>query len=85
MTNFRKVMFLEEHCNDNDLSGRIRDGAKALAASRRMRVGLETNGEYTVEAAVLCLVLTNAVEVYDKDGRSLGVLYSIRFRRDIGE
>ncbi|XP_015073771.1 protein SET DOMAIN GROUP 41 [Solanum pennellii] len=80
VTNFRKVMFLEEHCNDNDLSGRIRDGAKALAASRRMRVSLETNGEYTMEAAVLCLVLTNAVEVYDKDGRSLGVgVYDIPF------
>ncbi|KAK4722230.1 hypothetical protein R3W88_012463 [Solanum pinnatisectum] len=83
MTNFRKVIFLEEHCNyhdDDDLSGRIRDGAKTLAASRRMCVGLETNGEYTVEAAVLCLVLTNAVEVHDKDGRSLGVgVYDIPF------
>ncbi|KAH0681350.1 hypothetical protein KY284_022435 [Solanum tuberosum] len=83
MTNFRKVIFLEEHCNyndDDDLSGRIRDGAKALAASRRMCVGLETSGEYTVEAAVLCLVLTNAVEVHDKDGRSLGVgVYDVPF------
>uniref|UniRef100_M1C886 SET domain protein n=1 Tax=Solanum tuberosum TaxID=4113 RepID=M1C886_SOLTU len=88
VTNFRKVMFLEEHCNDNDdddLSGRIRHGAKALAASRRMRLGLDTNREllyeeYTVEAAVLCLVLTNAVEVHDKDGRSLGVgVYDVPF------
>ncbi|KAG5612347.1 hypothetical protein H5410_023628 [Solanum commersonii] len=88
VTNFRKVMFLEEHCNDNDdddLSGRIRHGAKALVASRRMRLGLDTNKEllyeeYSVEAAVLCLVLTNAVEVHDKDGRSLGVgVYDVPF------
>ncbi|KAG5612353.1 hypothetical protein H5410_023634 [Solanum commersonii] len=83
MTNFRKVIFLEEHCNyndDDDLSGRIHDGAKALAASRRMCVGLETSGEYSVEAEVLCLVLTNAVEVHDKDGRSLGVgVYDVPF------
>lgn len=82
-------MFSNEHCDDDELSGRIRDGAKALAIARRMRVGLETNGElsseeYTVEAAVLCLVLTNAAEVHDKDGRSLGVLYNIRFWGSIG-
>ncbi|MCD7450213.1 hypothetical protein HAX54_004510 [Datura stramonium] len=78
-------MFLEEHCDDDELSGRIRDGAKAMSVARSMRVGLETNGElsseeYTVEAAVLCLVLTNAVEVHDKDGRSLGVgVYDVAF------
>lgn len=65
---------------DDELSGRIRDGARALATSRRMCVGLDTNGECTVEAAVLCLVLTNAVEVHDKDGRSLGVgVYDVEF------
>lgn len=78
-------MFLEPHCHDDDeVSGRIRDGAKALAVARRMSVGLETNGEYNVEAAVLCLVLSNAVEVYDKDGRSLGVLYRIILWGSIG-
>ncbi|KAF3619609.1 putative thioredoxin Y1, chloroplastic-like [Capsicum annuum] len=81
ITNFKKLMFLEPHCHDDDeVSGRIRDGAKALAVARRMSVGLETNGEYNVEAAVLCLVLSNAVEVYDKDGRSLGVgVYDVEF------
>ncbi|KAJ8531283.1 hypothetical protein K7X08_026717 [Anisodus acutangulus] len=75
-------MFLDD---DQELCGRILDGAKAMAIARRMRDGLSTNGEIlaeecTVEAAVICLVLTNAVEVHDKDGRSLGVgVYDVMF------
>ncbi|XP_009605470.1 protein SET DOMAIN GROUP 41 [Nicotiana tomentosiformis] len=90
MTNFKKIMFLEEQqCYNDDheeeLSGRILDGAKAMAIARRTRDGLDTNvelsaAEYSVEAAVLCLVLTNSVEVHDKDGRSLGVgVYDLAF------
>nr|XP_016510334.1 PREDICTED: protein SET DOMAIN GROUP 41-like isoform X2 [Nicotiana tabacum] len=89
MTNFKKLTLLEEqqYYNDDDdgLSGRIRDGAKAMAVARRMRDGLDTNvelsaAEYAVEAAVLCLVLTNSVEVHDKDGRSIGVgVYDLAF------
>ncbi|XP_059280010.1 protein SET DOMAIN GROUP 41-like isoform X2 [Lycium ferocissimum] len=82
LTNFKKVMCLDD---DEELCERILDGAKAMAISRRMRDGLSTNGElsaeeYIVEAAVICLVLTNAVEVHDKDGRSLGVgVYDVAF------
>lgn len=83
-------MFLEEQqCynddNEEELSGRILDGAKAMAIARRTRDGLDTNvelsaAEYAVRAAVLCLVLTNSVEVHDKDGRSLGVgVYDLAF------
>ncbi|CAN4116438.1 unnamed protein product [Withania somnifera] len=78
-------MFLDDDDDDDELSSRIREGAKALAVARRMRVGFETNGEllfeeYNVEAAVICIVLTNAVEVHDKDGRSIGVgVYDVEF------
>ncbi|XP_019249919.1 PREDICTED: protein SET DOMAIN GROUP 41 isoform X1 [Nicotiana attenuata] len=90
VTNFKKLTLLEEqqYYNDDDegeISGRILEGAKATAVARRMRDGLDTNvelsaAEYAVEAAVLCLVLTNSVEVHDKDGRSLGVgVYDLAF------
>ncbi|PON43492.1 SET domain containing protein [Parasponia andersonii] len=64
----------------------IRDGARAMAAARRTRDGLD--GEILTEdarleleeEAALCLVLTNAVEVQDKSGRTLGVaLYGRSF------
>lgn len=57
---------------DEEISARVKDGARAMAAARSIE--MEENGQDAVllEAA-LCLVLTNAVEVHDKEGRSLGI------------
>ncbi|KAL5560192.1 hypothetical protein UlMin_036403 [Ulmus minor] len=68
--------------DDGDLLARIRDGARAMAAARRMRDGVNFSSEEeaVLEEAALCLVLTNAVEVQDKSGRTLGVaVYSSSF------
>ncbi|XP_019153384.1 PREDICTED: protein SET DOMAIN GROUP 41 [Ipomoea nil] len=62
---------------DDEVLERIKEGARAMAAARRTRDGphLESSsaGECAVEEAVLCLVLTNAVEVQDSAGCSVGV------------
>ncbi|CAH9140140.1 unnamed protein product [Cuscuta epithymum] len=55
-----------------------------MAAARRMRDGLNLESslaeDCAVEEAVLCLVLTNAVEVQDRTGCSVGVaVYGPRF------
>ncbi|CAI9775454.1 unnamed protein product [Fraxinus pennsylvanica] len=57
---------------------RIRKGAKLMAMARRMHgsdvnVNVVSPKEYVVEEMVLCLVLTNAAEVLDKSGCSVGV------------
>ncbi|KAJ0732878.1 putative [histone H3]-lysine(4) N-trimethyltransferase chromatin remodeling SET family [Helianthus annuus] len=54
----------------NDLAIRIRNGARAMAAA-----AAAADGEFLLEEAeaVLCAVLTNAVEVQDRMGRSVGI------------
>ncbi|KAK4434684.1 protein SET DOMAIN GROUP 41 [Sesamum alatum] len=56
---------------------RIREGAALMAKARRMCLNedenVEKEEEFVVEEVVLCLVLTNAVEVQDRSGCSIGV------------
>ncbi|EXC28030.1 Protein SET DOMAIN GROUP 41 [Morus notabilis] len=64
--------------DEEEVAARIRDGARAMAAARRMRdrdcSGEESEGEEeAMAAAALCAVLTNGVEVQVKSGRTLGV------------
>ncbi|XP_062017419.1 protein SET DOMAIN GROUP 41-like [Rosa rugosa] len=56
--------------HDDDL--RIRDGARAMFLARTMR-DAQDDDDAVLEEAVLCLVLTNAVEVQDNTGRTLGI------------
>lgn len=58
---------------DEEISARVRDGAKAMAAARRIEMDENEKNEDTLLEAALCLVLTNAVEVQDHEGRSLGI------------
>ncbi|KAM5562259.1 protein SET DOMAIN GROUP 41 [Rosa sericea] len=59
--------------HDDDL--RIRDGARAMFLARTMRDAQDdvAPDDAVLEEAVLCLVLTNAVEVQDNTGRTLGI------------
>ncbi|KAK6131045.1 hypothetical protein DH2020_035208 [Rehmannia glutinosa] len=63
--------------NDENILERIREGAKVIAKARRMcldeNVNVEKQDEFVLEEMVLCLVLTNAVEVQDKSGCCIGV------------
>lgn len=54
---------------------RIRDGARTMAAARKMLECDEAPepNDFVLEEAALCLVLTNAVEVQDNSGRNLGI------------
>ncbi|KAI3460467.1 hypothetical protein Pfo_017130 [Paulownia fortunei] len=56
---------------------KIKEGAKVMAKARRMcvdeDVNVEKQEEFVLEEMVLCLVLTNAVEVQDKSGCSIGI------------
>ncbi|KAK4490208.1 hypothetical protein RD792_000865 [Penstemon davidsonii] len=52
---------------------RIQEGAKAMEVARRMCLGDTVSLDSQEEEMVLCLVLTNAVEVHDKNGCSLGI------------
>ncbi|KAL0391841.1 UNVERIFIED_CONTAM: protein SET DOMAIN GROUP 41 [Sesamum radiatum] len=56
---------------------KIREGTELMAKVRRMCLdedgNLEQQEEFVVEEMVLCLVLTNAVEVQDKSGCSAGI------------
>jgi hypothetical protein len=68
---------------DDEFVRRIREGAAAMAAATKMRDGHESEAweldDVALEAA-LCLVLTNAVEVQDNTGRTLGIaLYGPSF------
>ncbi|XP_015886480.3 protein SET DOMAIN GROUP 41 isoform X2 [Ziziphus jujuba] len=83
LTNRHKLM-TREASDDDEFVARIRSGARAMAAARRMRDGLDdvsccdhAASEYDAvleeEATALCLVITNAVEVQDKSGRTLGL------------
>ncbi|KAF3445495.1 hypothetical protein FNV43_RR10671 [Rhamnella rubrinervis] len=76
LTNRRKLMTSEN--SGDEIVSRIRDGARAMAAARRMREGLDVDilpelDDVVLEEAALCLVITNAVEVQDKSGRTLGL------------
>lgn len=67
LTNREKLMA------DEEISAHVRYGAKAIAAARRIEmVENEKNDAVLLEAA-LCLVLTNAVEVHDNEGCSIGI------------
>lgn len=61
----------------DELTEKIRSGARAMAAAIRMNRGWEDSDDDAVleeEATVaLCVVLTNAVEVQDNSGRTLGI------------
>ncbi|XP_065847564.1 protein SET DOMAIN GROUP 41 [Euphorbia lathyris] len=66
---------------DDELLFHVRDGARAMSSARRLRDGKDVlipgNENHIVlfeeEEAALCLILTNAVEVQDNEGRALGV------------
>ncbi|KAL0323249.1 UNVERIFIED_CONTAM: protein SET DOMAIN GROUP 41 [Sesamum angustifolium] len=68
----------EVHCESTEnVLEKIREGAELMAKVRRMCLdedgNLEQQEEFVVEEMVLCLVLTNAVEVQDKSGCSAGI------------
>ncbi|KAK3043890.1 hypothetical protein RJ639_000589 [Escallonia herrerae] len=69
--------------NDDDgILEKISAGAKAMAAARRLRDGLDldSNFDCVIEEVVLCMVVTNAVEVQDDVGRSVGIaVYDLTF------
>ncbi|XP_057469375.1 protein SET DOMAIN GROUP 41 isoform X1 [Actinidia eriantha] len=76
MTHRDELMtFSDEDEQNGSVLERIRDGAKAMAVARRMRDGLdlEFSGECVLEEAVLCSVLTNAVEVQVNGGHPVGI------------
>ncbi|XP_073279306.1 protein SET DOMAIN GROUP 41 [Primulina huaijiensis] len=83
MTNRERLIFREVKNDPFPESGaesmmeRIREGTKAIAAAIMMCAGEEmcvkSPHEYAVEEMVLCLVLTNAVEVQDRRGNSIGI------------
>ncbi|KAG5246065.1 protein SET DOMAIN GROUP [Salix suchowensis] len=58
---------------DEEISARVRDGAKSIEAARRIEMDENEKNEDALLEAALCLVLTNAVEVQDHEGRSLGI------------
>ncbi|KAH6789168.1 hypothetical protein C2S51_004174 [Perilla frutescens var. frutescens] len=68
-----------EDCSENSgiVLQRIREGAKMMAKARRKYVGKDVNVEkqecFSLEEMVLCLVLTNAVEVQGDYGSSIGI------------
>lgn len=67
-----------EDCGENDenILPRIREGAKMMVKARRISVGEDINVEklegFALEEMVLCLVMTNAVEVQENNGSCLG-------------
>ena len=70
LTNYDKLM-----SHDDELSQKIRIGARAMAAAIMMQRGCEELDDAVFKDAIaaLCLVLTNAVEVHDDSGRTLGI------------
>lgn len=65
LTNREKLIGI---AGNDGVKDRIREGGKAIAVARRMSEGFdldggEAEGDCVVEEAVLCAVLTNAVEV----------------------
>ncbi|XP_022767951.1 protein SET DOMAIN GROUP 41 [Durio zibethinus] len=65
-----------------EFAPKIRQGAIAMAAARKLQNGVEEeqSDDFLLEEVVLCSVITNAVEVQDENGRSLGIaLYGPSF------
>ncbi|XP_057975157.1 protein SET DOMAIN GROUP 41 isoform X2 [Malania oleifera] len=81
LTNRNKFICPENSDFDGDeIVARIREGGKAMALARSMRDGVEFSGEPVLEEAVLCIVVTNAVEVQVNGGRPLGIaVYDVAF------
>ncbi|KAK9270346.1 hypothetical protein L1049_025925 [Liquidambar formosana] len=78
LTNRDKLMYPQKNSDDDEILTRIRDGARAMAMARRIRDGEGVDGggevgEAVVEEAMLCLVLTNAVEVQVHGGQTVGI------------
>ncbi|VFQ85097.1 unnamed protein product [Cuscuta campestris] len=78
MTNRAELLMMPESREDSvahEVFEKIKEGARAMAAARRMLLNSELPfaGACDLEEAVLCLVLTNAVEVQDSAGCSVGV------------
>lgn len=64
---------------DSEVLRTIKESAKILTLARRLRdgSGLDLG---LMEEAVVCLVMTNAVEVQEKSGRSIGIaVYDVTF------
>ncbi|KAG6408022.1 hypothetical protein SASPL_131024 [Salvia splendens] len=67
--NLVKKTQIDDHDYDESLK-RIREGAEMMAMAR----GKDVNSEgFALEEMVLCLVMTNAVEVQEKSGCCLGI------------
>ncbi|VFQ78710.1 unnamed protein product [Cuscuta campestris] len=80
MTNHEELLMMVDTREDvvtNEVFERIKEGSRAMAFARRMLSNLNSEsplaGDCDLEEAVLCFVLTNAVEVQDSAGRSVGV------------
>ncbi|VFQ86714.1 unnamed protein product [Cuscuta campestris] len=78
VTNRAELLMMPESREDSvahEVFEKIKEGARAMAAARRMLLNSESPlaGACNLEEAVLCLVLTNAVEVQDSAGCSVGV------------
>ncbi|XWS24949.1 hypothetical protein CRYUN_Cryun27aG0028800 [Craigia yunnanensis] len=69
LTNYHKLK------SSHEFAGKIRQGAIAMAAARKLqnKNKEEQSDDFLLEEAVLSLVITNAVEVQDDNGRSLGI------------
>ncbi|CAK9134692.1 unnamed protein product [Ilex paraguariensis] len=87
MSNREKLMSISDDEEENDsILERITEGAKAMKVARRMRdgvvldLGCEQEEYFAEEEVVLCVVLTNAVEVQGKNGRYIGIaVYDTNF------
>ncbi|KAG8389824.1 hypothetical protein BUALT_Bualt01G0018600 [Buddleja alternifolia] len=74
MTNRERLIFGENNEDQFHVLERIREGAKMIAkAKKTCDVIVEFEQDFELEEMVLCLVLTNAVEVQDKSGCSIGI------------
>ncbi|XP_011656459.1 protein SET DOMAIN GROUP 41 [Cucumis sativus] len=69
LTNRHKLMTPQ---NDSEVFLKLREGANAIAALRRKNYADIPPGT-ALEEAVLCLVLTNAVDVQDSIGQTIGI------------
>ncbi|KAL3641630.1 hypothetical protein CASFOL_012445 [Castilleja foliolosa] len=74
MTNCEKLLAFEQNVNNpsennENIRERIKEGANLIAKARRMC----SEDDFVLGEMVLCLVLTNAVEVQVKRGISIGV------------
>ncbi|XVF64293.1 hypothetical protein PTKIN_Ptkin09bG0157100 [Pterospermum kingtungense] len=70
LTNYHKLI------SSPEFAPKIRQGAMVMAAARRLQNGggnEQQTHDFLLEQVVLSLVITNAVEVQDDNGRSLGI------------